>query len=444
MRFKRPRRRKWIPFKMPPDKFRKVRGTDDYLTARAANPRTGLVSPSIYTATPFVPGPSNLDGTASSEASAPAPNSHSTCSSSDEGPLRTRLNRLLSRPTNSLQRRDASVDVRREGSLLEQKKRSRLTRYLENTPRHEHWPTYSEVTKAPQLRSNAEPSTNNSIKKPDEVLLAFNVPSPIPTPPPLPIMLDGAQDTARAQTLPLLKNRNLNRRGERRTDPGYVVGRNQVRNLSLPVLAASLHLDEAQGNATANLGRKITRKPVPSSTNTFEVHDPADERWPGLQSFPSVRLKNLCDRLPKLNLRHPSEAAKPRAGQITLRQDTLRRRALLRSASSRSSTSARTIEVQVKFLRTLTRVAWFFIKQVGSASPIREAVGLWRSFSDESLSPEERLAALRALLRYLGSGFMFCTAVACIWSVVTIVKCFLDVALKPFWIAIRILGWLRR
>jgi len=37
--------------------FNSVRGTEDYLTSRAANPRTGLISPSVYAPTPgFAPG----------------------------------------------------------------------------------------------------------------------------------------------------------------------------------------------------------------------------------------------------------------------------------------------------------------------------------------------------------------------------------------------------
>lgn len=59
---------------------RRVRGTGDYLTARAANPRTGLISPSVYT-----PSAASEAEPATETASQPAPKSAPEPKSDSDG-----------------------------------------------------------------------------------------------------------------------------------------------------------------------------------------------------------------------------------------------------------------------------------------------------------------------------------------------------------------------
>lgn len=408
-------------------KPRPVRGTDDYLTARGANPRTGLISPSIYTpGTSWDAGCGGLDGAGGGSANrASGLRTTTPLAEGDESGLRLRK-RVRLRVGGEMRRGDELAGGKDEFMGCE----------------HEVAPGLGDGVTCRRGGRDATAiglrSPRDMAQKPDEVLLSFNVPSPVraPVPVPLPDTLDGVHDDGRLETLGLDGNHDSIKRRNRKTDTEFHMGESQARNFSLPVLTTPLHLDAVHDRNVPNTGHQIKRKPVSWPTNALAVEDLVNEPWPGFCRRSSVMVKNLFDRLPRLDIRHPSDAAQPRAERAAVPSRTTTSRNANSSSlhSRRDSSPRRTRRMRANTPGALQSGAWFFLlRQVEHIPLIQEILRPWRTFFNETLPAEERLAALSALSRQVWCMFICCTIVVCSWGVVVTLKSFFDVVLQPVW-----------
>ena len=430
---------------------RPSRQNEDYLTARGANPMTGLISPSVYS--PATPSPSIGGYAANSSSDSDQNGVRSALPLGELNPMQPRerllskVHRLKSKLCDEIS--DASCppaskqsDTRGTGQACSPRNQDKVSQSRQ----------VSHGQARPPLRPSGPQIGQSSIRtspRSDDVLLGFNVPTPSKSQRTWLRSLNNSPGSSKSTTVVRTTQRSTPPPCEQASPQIIVTDNTHARSASLPVTAPFSHVREGTVHHTpvANEGHSIRRKPVSQVMPLSTQDDPVNERWPNAPVRMHLPTRNLSDQLPNINLRHPNDAATPRGGFRSPKVDPPLLGSVTGTAAAQSPNTSKLGSEHNQIWRVLCQlkvIIGFVVQQLQHTPPIQRLIRHWRVFASDSASPEERLQSIKGLCSSFAAIWGFCLALLVAWSTLTILKSTLDVLLQPFWYFVRFVLWLKR
>ena len=373
----------------------RVKDTEDYLTARGANPRTGLI-------TPFTPFPPSLPG------SGFLPGSY--CVSPSSYTLDAQVNFR-----ERTEQQDDPPDIAGEYSLLTNK-------------------AVSPTSLPPQATSAGRLGHQKRHARPQILIQSTH-----------PVLSRYGPERFQyvKETLCYPRLQDLKRQG--------IEGLAAIQESSIQPFGEKTNENSSDRPEyrpiLADQSCRIERKPIgsPPRNGCSSNKEPSlAVKQPCPSHIQPKQTRCLSDQLPKILLRRPSQAGRPRVHS----QDIATPSVTAMNAPAAVCQGVRELHQSEqpvnKILVHFKAMFGFLLKQAAETIFAQKVAEHLRIFSDESLSAKERLAGTRCLLLIAWKLVVAVIVTLTIWSVVAAIKSALDAVLAPVWAVVRMVAWLIR